>query len=67
MVVPGEKVLSRAVCNFLRQLDFAALQREVLFAIVEVALEPPADLDAVFGRNGEVASVEERVRVAAQE
>ncbi|MGA8792980.1 MAG: hypothetical protein WB498_08650 [Candidatus Binatus sp.] len=67
LIVPGEKVLSRTIRCFLRQSDFAPVQCEVVLAVVEVRFEPLADLHAVFGSHGEVAAIEERVRVAAQQ
>lgn len=65
--MPREKVLSRAISNFLWQCDFAPVQRIVLSPVLEVSLEPPADFDAVLGRYGDVAAIEERVSVAAQQ
>lgn len=67
LVVPGEKILRRAIRCFLRQSDLVPVQCEILLAVVEVALESLADFDAVLGSHREVAAIKERVRVAAQQ
>ncbi len=67
LIVPLEKFRTRSWVRFLGQGYLLTLPAEIFLSIVEVATKPPANLEAVFGSNRNVASVKKDVEVTPEE
>ena len=66
LIVPLKVFRGRLVVGPGRFPQAPAMKQVVLLAVVEFLVDPPTDFDAVVRRDGEVATVEQPVEIAAQ-
>src|SRR5258705_8529457 len=55
------------MADFLRRVDRLAVKRVVVSAVVELLLDPAADLETQVGRDRHVAGVEKAMDIAPQQ
>lgn len=67
LVVPRQRLPVRLPQYIIRRLNGPTVQRVVVPAVLELLLDPPADLEPQLRRHGDVAAIEEAVDVAPEQ
>lgn len=67
LVVPEQRLRCRTLCRLPRQPDLGAVQRVVIPPVLELLLDPAADLEVIVRRDRDVPGVEQLVDVGAEE